>query len=355
MKTLTKISLLFVLLLALALPSTTFAKGIMDDQVVFGDMFTLRSGDVLDGNLIVFGGNVELKSGSTVDGDLIVFGGIINADGLITGNVVGLGGPVNLGGTAVVEGEVVSAGSPVNQSPGAVIEGEIVDLAQGPFVFDFPGGVQTWPDGMQLPGMDWGWNPLVRFGQFVLWLIVGAVAATLTLLFVPDHTERVAYTAVNSPLPSLGIGLLAAVVFVPLIIILTFVMIILLITICLLPFFLLVAIFAAVVAWAFGLIALGYEVGKRLTKGLNRDWAPPLSAGIGTFLLLLVVNGLEVVIPCVGWTFPALAGLLGLGAVLFSRFGTRIYPQSHPALAKVKIADELPPSAGGTDTSEPLA
>ena len=91
MKTLTKISLLFVLLLALALPSTAFAKELMDDQVVFGNKFTLRSGEVLDGNLIVFGGNVELQSGSTVDGDVVVFGGTINADGLITGTVVGLG------------------------------------------------------------------------------------------------------------------------------------------------------------------------------------------------------------------------------------------------------------------------
>ena len=353
MKTLTKISLLLVLLLALALPSTAFAKGLMDDQVVFGNKFTLRSGEVLDGNLIVFGGNVELQSGSTVDGDVVVFGGTINADGLITGTVVGLGGPVNLGESAVVEGEVVSAGSPINQSSGAVIEGEIVDLAQGPFMFDFPGGMQTWPNNMQWQGADWGWNPWVRVGQFVLWLIVGAVVATMTLLFVPDHTKRVAYVAVNSPLPSLGIGLLAALVFVPLIFILSLAMTILIITICLLPLVLLVVIFVAVVAWAFGLIALGYEVGKRLTKGLNRDWAPPLSAGIGTFLLLLVVNGLNAVIPCVGWTFPALAGLLGLGAVLLSRFGTRVYPESMPASAQVEMADELPPSVGGEDTGEP--
>jgi hypothetical protein len=346
MKTLTKISILCVLLLALALPSTAFARELNDDQVVFGNNFTLRSGDVLDGNLIVFGGNVELQSGSTVDGDVVVFGGTVNADGLITGTLVGLGGPVNLGETAVVEGEVVSAGSPINKSPGAVIEGEMVDLAQGPFMFDFPGGVQTWPNNMQWQGADWGWNPWLRVGQFVLWLIVGTVVATLTLLFVPDHTERVAYTAFNSPLPSLGIGLLVALVFIPLLFILTFFMIILVVTICLLPLFLLVVIFAAVVAWAFGLIALGYEVGKRLNKGLNQDWAPPLSAGVGTFLLLLMVNGLEVVLPCVGWVFPILAGALGLGAVLLSRFGTREYPESLPASVQVEKTEALPPSAG---------
>jgi hypothetical protein len=299
----------------------------------------------LDGNLIVFGGIVELESGSTVDGDVIVFGGIINADGFITGTVVGLGGPVNLGGTAVVEGEVVSAGSPINQSPGAIVKGDIVDMVQGPFTFDFPGGMQTWPGGGQLPGMDMRWSPLVSFVQFVLWLFVGAVVAMLALLFVPDHTKRVAHSAVNSPLPSLGVGLLTTILFVPLMLIMTIVMIILIITICLLPFVLLVVIFVAVVAWAFGLIALGYEVGNRLTKGLNRDWAPPLSAGIGTFLLLLVINGLGIMIPCIGWIFPTLAGMLGLGAVLLSRFGTQVYPESIPASAAVEVTEELPLSA----------
>ena len=345
MKTLTKISLLFVLLLALALPSTAFAKGLMDDQVVFGNQFTLRSGELLDGNLIVFGGNVELQSGSTVDGDVVVFGGTINADGLITGSVVGLGGPVNLGGTAVVEGQVVSAGSTITQSPGAAIEGEIVDLAQGPFMFNFPGGAQAWPENMQWSGMDWGWSPWLSVGQFVLWLIVGAVVATLTLLFLPDHTERVAYTAFNSPLPSLGIGLLVAIVFVPLIFLLSIVMIITVITICFLPLVLLAAVLVAVVAWAFGLIALGYEIGERLNQGLNQDWAAPLSAGVGTFLLILVINGLEIVIPCVGWIFPILAGSLGLGAVLLSRFGTRLYPESMPESAQVEEVEALPPSA----------
>ena len=347
MRTLTKISLLFVLLLALALPSTAFAKGLMDDQVVFGNKFTLRSGETLDGNLIVFGGNVELEAGSTVDGDVVVFGGTINADGLITGTVVGLGGPVNIGGTAVVEGEVVSAGSPINQSPGAVIEGDMVDLTQGPFMFNMPGGMQPWPNSMQWQDADWGWNPWLSVGQFVLLLIVGAVVATLTLLFVPDQTERVAFTAFNSPLPSLGLGLLAAILFVPVIIILALGMTILIVTICFLPFVLLAVVFVAVLAWAFGLIALGYEVGERLSQGLDRDWSPPLSAGVGTFLLLLVVNGLEVVLPCVGWLFPVLAGSLGLGAVLLSRFGTHVYPESMSASVEDETAEALPPSAGG--------
>jgi hypothetical protein len=204
--------------------------------------------------------------------------------------------------------------------------------------------MQTYPGGVQLPVMDMHFNPWVSFVQFVLWLFVGTVVATLVVLFVPDHTERVAFTAINSPLPSFGIGLLTAILVPPLLIFMILLMIILIITICLLPFALLAVILVAVVAWAFGLIALGYEVGKRLAKVLNKDWAPPLSAGIGTFLLLLVVNGLGM-IPCIGWIFPLLAGMLGLGAVILSRFGTRVYPEYIPAPAAVDVTEELPPSA----------
>jgi hypothetical protein len=342
---------LITVLLALAVPSTAFAKGLSDDQVVFGGQFTLRSGEEMDGNLVVFGGSVELESGSTVDGDVVVFGGIVDADGTITGNVVGIGGPVNLGESAVVEGDVVSVGAPIKRSPGAIVEGEVVDTIQGPFTFSFPGEMQAFPGGVQLPVMDMHFNPLVSLVQFILWLFVGTVVATLVVLFVPEHIERVAFTAVSSPLPSLGIGLLTAVLVPPLLIFMILLMIILIVTICLLPFALLAVIFVAVVAWAFGLIALGYEVGKRLAKGLNRDWAPPLSAGIGTFLLLLVVNGLGM-IPCIGWIFPLLAGMLGLGAVILSRFGTRVYPEYIPAPAAVDVTDELPPSADDYTTDD---
>lgn len=352
MKTITKFTLLFtVLLLALALPSTAFARGLLDDQVMFGGEFHLRSGEVLDGNLIVFGGSVGLEAGSTVDGDVVVFGGVVDAEGTITGNVVGIGGPVDLGESAIVEGDVVSVGAPIHRSPGAIVEGQVVDTIQGPFEFTFPGGVQSFPGNVQLPVMQMTVNPLVRIVQFILWLFVGTVIATLVVLFVPDHTERVAYTAVNSPLPSGGLGLLTAVLLPPLLIIMTFLMIILIVTICLLPFALLAVTFLAMVAWAFGMIALGYEVGKRLAIGINKDWAPPLSAGIGTFLLLLVVNGLGL-IPCIGWIFPTLAGALGLGAVILSRFGTRIYPEYVPSPAAVDVMDDLPPSEGG-DVLEP--
>jgi hypothetical protein len=47
-----------------------------------------------------------------------------------------------------------------------------------------------------------------------------------------------------------------------------------------------------------------------------------LSAGFGTFLLGIVVGAVNLV-PCVGWMAGVLVGLIGIGAVVMTMFGTR--------------------------------
>ena len=113
------------------------------------------------------------------------------------------------------------------------------------------------------------------------------------------------------------------------------VLILLAITICLIPAAFIGA-FILAVAWAFGLVALGLEVGKRVGLIFKQEWHPAISAGLGTLLLMLVLSGLEAIIPCVGWIPKALVGFVGLGAVLLSQFGrnisttTPILPDENP-------------------------
>ncbi len=73
-------------------------------------------------------------------------------------------------------------------------------------------------------------------------------------MFIPAHMARISQTALSQPLISGGLGILTVII-VPIILVL------LAITICLIPVSLLGA-FLLVLAWAFGLIALGLEVGK---------------------------------------------------------------------------------------------
>jgi len=83
------------------------------------------------------------------------------------------------------------------------------------------------------------------------------------------------------------------------------------------------------------------EVGQRISLALHQDWPLPLSAALGTFVLNFVANGIGF-IPCVGWLVPFLIGLLGLGAVLLSRFGTQAYPPT----------EILPADTGSSDLPE---
>lgn len=306
-----KLFLGFVLLLVLTWPTSALAKGLLDDEVVFGGTFTLESGETLDGSLVVFGGVAELEQDSTVDGDIVLIGGTLQANGLVTGDVIGIGGLITLQEQAVLEGNLVVVGAHLDRAEGARVEGDITDAIAGPLTFTFPSGVQA-------PRFDVGFSPLFNFTWFTLKLFMWAAVAVLVILFLPEYTERVSSAAINQPLTTGGLGLLSVIVIPPLAIVLT-------ITIIMIPAVLILAV-AVALAWAFGMIAVGLEVGKRISGLFNQTWVPAVSAGVGTFVLVLVVNGLEEIIPCVGWVFPALVGMVGFGAVLLTRFGTQSYP-----------------------------
>jgi hypothetical protein len=322
MKTIVRITALLVVLAVLVLPSTVFAKGLADDKVVFGGTYTLESGETLDGDLGIFGGVVVLEEDSTVLGDIILFGGTLEVSGEVQGEIIAFGGTLALTDTAVVGRNVVTIGGLVHQADGAQVRG---DLVENPGAILLPNFIQD----LRMPVIQLGVSPVFNFA--CSWLEPSSPRRWLYWrYFLPTQTGRVAHTASGQPLVSGGVGLLTAVLFPP-------VMLLLIITVCLIPVSVLLAIAVAVI-WAFGLISLGYEVGMRLARMANREWAPALAAGLGTFILILVVNGIGI-IPCVGAIVQLLVGALGLGAVLLTRFGTQPYPVQVVAPSVVSPAE----------------
>ena len=107
------------------------------------------------------------------------------------------------------------------------------------------------------------------------------------------------------------------------------------------------ALVALVFAVAFGWIAVGFELGKRIAKVFGQDWMPALQVAVGTFTLTLVL-GLFRVIWCVGWiSWPIgmIVASIGLGAVLMTRLGTREYMVAPAAVAappSVEITEDAP-------------
>jgi hypothetical protein len=323
MKLLTSI-LLCTLLLAI-FPTTALAAP--PGVVVAGNSYTLESGQILSDNLFIFGGTVNLMNGSTVNGNVLLLGGSAQAAGTINGNVTVLGGTLNLASTFILNGNLTTAGAGVNRQPGAQINGQI-NTNPSNWTVLLPGQVQ-------IPNLNTGLNPLIRVIGFFLRLFLWTLGAMVLTMFIPIHLARTSDTALTQPLLAGGMGLLTIIV-VPIILVL------LAITICLIPVSL-IGLLILIAAWIFGLIALGFELGKRIAKMSKIEWHPAISAGLGTLLLMAVLSGVEAVIPCVGWIPKALVGMLGLGAVLLTQFGTKEYNPT-PSLPAGTTTNNLPPT-----------
>ena len=301
---------LFAVLLLGLFPITVFAASQPD--VVIGNSYTLESGKMLNDDLFILGGTVNLMSGSTLNGSVFLLGGSVQAAGTINGNVIVLGGTLNLASSFVLNGDLTSAGTAINRDPAAQINGQINTNVNTPIV--------VVPGGTRIPILNSNFDPFLRVVGFFFRLFLWALAAMVVAMFLPTHLVRISQTALSQPLLTGGLGLLTVII-VPIILVL------LAITICLIPVSLIGA-FLLVIAWAFGLIALGLEVGKRISAMFKQEWHPAIAAGLGTLLLMCVLSGLEAIIPCVGWIPKALVGFLGLGAVFLTQFGMKPYTPS---------------------------
>ena len=301
------------------------SSGLLDGRVIFGDNFTLEKDDTLTGDLVVFGGNVTVEEDATIQGDTVVIGGNVNMDGLVEGSVVIIGGSMHMGETSVVEGDLVTIGGSLSRDPGAEVQGDVVtnvpapdirfpDVPNPPRVPDVPGV----PSPSNPPFVNFDFNPLANFFQMLFTTIAVSLLAMLASLFLQPQIERVAQAIVTNPVIAGSIGLLTGVL-APV------VLVILAITLILIPVSILAAM-ALALAWLFGLISIGTEVGERFTKAINQTWAPPLTAGMGTFLMMIVVGGIGM-IPCIGWLVSSLVALIGIGGVVLTIFGSQPYPR----------------------------
>jgi len=327
MKSIFKLMTLMVMLVLVFLPTSAvqargFSSGLLDGRVVFGDNFTLESGDTLTGDLVVFGGNVTIEEDAKVLGDMVVFGGNVVLDGIVNGSSVIVGGSATMGETSEVRGDIVTVGGSLVRDPGSKVEGEIVTNVPIPDIQipDVPSPPSP-PIPPSLPGppnFSYDYNPMGNFFQMLATTIAVSLLAMLASLFLQPQIERVSQAVVGQPVIAGSVGLLTGVL-APV------VFVILAVTIILIPVVVLAAA-ALALAWLFGLISIGTEVGERFTRAISQTWAPPLTAGIGTFLMMLVVGGIGM-IPCIGWLASSLVALLGIGGVVLTIFGTQAYPR----------------------------
>lgn len=334
-------TMLMVLALVLLPTGAVFAQGPGPDggRVVFGRNFTIDSGDIFTGDLIVFGGNVTVEEDARLDGSLVVFGGQVTSDGEVDGDVVMIGGQVSLDEHARVTGDVVTVGGQLARAEGAVVEGEVVNNVQ-PEITIPNGGVPGVPEADIPDVARVNFNPFWEFTRILGVSLLMAFLAMLATLFFQDRLGRVSQAVVSQPLMTSSIGLLTivALIFVA-------------VTIILLPVALL-GLIPLGLAWLFGIVALGYEIGDRFARALHKEWAPTITTSLGTFALVFLlasIQSLNDLLPfmvCITWILPVLIGLLAVGSVVITRFGARPV-QGAPVTAYIPPpgSGQAPPAA----------
>jgi hypothetical protein len=314
--------------------------GSSGDRVVIGQNFTLQTGETVDGDVVVVGGQASIQTGATVRGDLVVIGGSLQMDGEVGGSAIVIGGSVLLGSASIVGNDMVALGGAFQRGDGSRIGGDLItnlsiarEGGRGRSVLPFP----AFPPRAGI-ALDFGPLTTLTF-IFLQALVLGAVGMLLAA-FLHPQLDRVGQVARAQPFAAGSFGLLT-VLAAPLAITL------MAITFILIPLALAAALLVAL-AGLFGMIALGQLVGEQLMNSLHRRWDAVLTAGLGAFVLGLGLGAVNQ-IPCIGPLASVLVGLLGLGAVAMTMFGTRIPPR------QLSTTSPSAPRDSGSDPSAPMS
>jgi hypothetical protein len=309
-------------------------------HTIFGQDYTLASGERLAGDLVVLGGTTHLEPGSVVDGNITVMGGETVIEGLVHGDVVAMGGSLELGARADVGGDLVAFGN-VRRHSGATVRGDLVTGAGVARHLEglprmLPERVAPAPQVPQSAGLSESLSWLTSLLRQVLGLAtVLAAAALLTILF-STQLARVTHTMSSAWLQSAGVGALTAVVALILAPMLA-------ITCIGLPvsFVVIVALGLAVLL---GWTGAGHIVGESVARAANLR----LTASVGKVLLGVGLISLIAMLPCLGFLITLTLAAWGLGATVLTRFGTRPYEPVVPPRSEDGAPGEAPTPRGGT-------
>jgi len=310
----TMLALALLALLMLPAQPVHADSRLLDGRVVIGQDFTLKTGETLNGDLVVIGGRAGIEYGAWVKGDIVVIGGSLRLDGGATGSAVAVGGPVTVGAHASIDGDLVTVGGALERADGARIAGNIVSSMPAPTLV-LP-TVARLPASLASPEPRFRFNlgPFGAVASLLLQALGLSALAMLLAAFLHPQLDRVAQAVIAQPFAAGSIGLLT-VFLAPIAIV------ILVVTLILIPVAA-AAVFLLVLAWIFGVVALGLELGVRLTSALHTTWEPVFASALGTFVLAIGVGAINL-LPCIGWLAPALVGLIALGGAVITVFGTR--------------------------------
>ena len=284
------------------------------------------------GAKVNIGGDVKVDEDERVTDAVVAVGGSVEVRGRVEDDVVAVLGDVRLGPHAVVTGSVTSVGGRIEQERGAEVQGEVneVTLNHKPWRY----GAGPWRPWV---GRDIfsGWFSLLGT---LLRIALVALLALIVAIVASSPVDRISRRVAAEPWLSGFVGLLAQVLFVP---VLVLTIVFLAISIVGIP--LLVLVPFALVALLFGVLMGFTGVARRVGEWAVGPYKGPLVAtavGVAVITAGAVVTRIVWLIPgpiaplaialwLVALFLEYIAWTVGLGALLLTRFGTR-GPSSPP-------------------------
>lgn len=303
-------------------------------------------------DVVQIGSSAMVDAETQVRGDVVAVGGSATVYGHVLGDVVAIGGNVVLRDDATVQGDAVAIGGRVIRDDDTRVYGETVSIAPGVAAF-FPWSISSDHD-----------KPRHRIGG----LFAGIMISWLVLFFfalifaglITKATDRVGAALRHDPLKAGFAGFLVLVLS-------PFVLVILGISIIGIP---LIPVYIAmlVVAVIWGLIASALELGRGFGTRLYSDTSKPVvTAIIGIILLTLPKHLGKLLIAIggpfhiIGWSVMVIGSLvvllaifIGLGGILFTRFGRRDGNGIQGEIEEADVVVESTEKRGGSGHSMEL-
>jgi hypothetical protein len=297
-----------------------------------------------DGDIVrIGGGAVTVEENERVEGDVVAIGGPVTVNGEVTGDVVAVGGGLTLGPRAVVRGEVTSVGAPLKRDSQAQVFGKVNEVGIG-------------SDGQRIP-RNFNLGNLI-FGTFAS--RVGRLTTTLArvLMFIlfamivtaagQRQVQQIAARIAAEPVRAGLVGLLAEILFVPVLVV---TIVALVISILGIPLLILVpfGIILVGVVMLVGYTAAAHIAGGWALDRVGRSERNPyvvVAIGIAVIagitligrLLALAVGGFGAPLYFAGSVIEYLAWTIGFGAAIQTWIQMRRGPSIQPPPTTVSPA-----------------
>jgi len=231
---------------------------------------------------------------------VVTIGGQITVEGTVEKSVTAIGGSVVLTKTAVVGGSVTALGGVIAMARDAEIGGALTEINSSSIVHAVTAALSS----------EWeGWSWIFAVVSLAIFLVI-LVLALLIAALLPTPVGIVAEAITEHTFKVVLCGLLGLVLIVPLALLLT----ISVVGIVLIPLEIIVVACLALM----GFIAVGQCIGARVLSWIGRPNPSSVRAVFWGLILLWLAGWL----PYIGWMVKVVALVVGMGAVLVTRFGT---------------------------------